>query len=240
LPVRASPSLASVDAPSLPAAMPAGGSGSQQHTSAGNVAGDPSAATATSSALVPSPPSAAVEEVPVAFAPIVQGDAGAEVVPSGPQDPPVTVEATPSGSQVPAGGSSGGSVANSYCRPNDGDTVGCTVGGRRGGASSSVPPPTPEDPEVILGPPLRSGIEPEATLTPLPQVLSRAHQALQETEVAIRQEWETLETEHHRLGDWCTQLEMRTKAASYQFASERAELEQEREDFKEDIRKVSD
>jgi hypothetical protein len=37
-----------------------------------------------------------------------------------------------------------------------------------GGASSSVPPPTPEAPEVILRRPLRSGIKPEATLTPLP------------------------------------------------------------------------
>jgi hypothetical protein len=71
-------------------------------------------------------------------------------------------------------------------------------------------------------------------------VLSRAHQALQETEAAIRREWEALETEHQRLGDWCTQMEKRTKAASCQFASERAELEQERENFKEDIRKVSD
>jgi hypothetical protein len=33
------------------------------------------------------------------------GDAGAEVASSGPQDSPVTVEATPSGSQVPPGGS---------------------------------------------------------------------------------------------------------------------------------------
>jgi predicted nucleic acid-binding Zn-ribbon protein len=77
-------------------------------------------------------------------------------------------------------------------------------------------------------------------LTPLPQVLSRAHQALQETKAAIQREWGALEIEHQRLGDWCTQLEKRTKAASCQFASERAELEQEREDFKEDIRKVSD
>jgi hypothetical protein len=108
-----------------------------------------------------------------------------------------------------------------------------------GGASSSVPPQTLEDSKVILGRPLWFGIEPEATLTPIPQVLSRAHQALQEIEAAIRREWEALETEHQRLGDWCTQLEKRTKAASCQFASERAELEQEREDFKEDIRKVS-
>jgi hypothetical protein len=71
-------------------------------------------------------------------------------------------------------------------------------------------------------------------------VLTRAHQALQETEAAIRREWKALETEHQRLGDWCPQLERRTKAASCQFASEQAELEKEREDLKEDIRKVSD
>jgi DNA repair exonuclease SbcCD ATPase subunit len=109
-----------------------------------------------------------------------------------------------------------------------------------GGASSSVPSPTPEAPEAILRRPLRSGIEPEATLTPLPQVRSRAHQALRETEAAIRREWEALETEHQRLGDWCTQLEECTKTVSCQFASERAEFEQEREDFKEDIQKVFD
>jgi chromosome segregation ATPase len=58
--------------------------------------------------------------------------------------------------------------------------------------------------------------------------------------VAIRRKWEALDTEHQRLGDWCTQLEERTKAVSCQFALERAEFEQEREDFKEDIQKVSD
>jgi hypothetical protein len=58
--------------------------------------------------------------------------------------------------------------------------------------------------------------------------------------VAIRREWEALETEHQRLGDWCTQLEERTKAVSCHFASEQTEFEQVRVDFKEDIRKVSD
>jgi chromosome segregation ATPase len=70
--------------------------------------------------------------------------------------------------------------------------------------------------------------------------LSRAHQALRETEAAILREWEALETEHQHLGDWCTQLEERTKVASCQFASERSELEQEREDLKEDLGKVFD
>jgi hypothetical protein len=83
-----------------------------------------------------------------------------------------------------------------------------------GVASSSIPPPPPDETEVIFGRQLWSSAEPEAAPVPLPRVLSRAHQALQETEEAIRQEWEALESEHQRLSDWCTQLEERTKAAS--------------------------
>jgi hypothetical protein len=37
-----------------------------------------------------------------------------------------------------------------------------------GGASSSIPPPTPEETEVIFGQRLRSGTEPEAVLIPIP------------------------------------------------------------------------
>jgi hypothetical protein len=51
----------------------------------------------------------------------------------------------------------------------------------------------------------------------------------------ILREWEALATEHQHLGDWRAQLEERTKAASHQFASEQSELEQEREDYKEDL-----
>jgi DNA repair exonuclease SbcCD ATPase subunit len=83
-----------------------------------------------------------------------------------------------------------------------------------GGASSSNPLPTPEETEVIFRRRLRSGAEPEAAPVPLPRVLSRAHQALQEIEAAILREWEALEAEHQRLSDWRTQLEERTKAAS--------------------------
>jgi hypothetical protein len=57
------------------------------------------------------------------------------------------------------------------------NTPSATAGDTRH-ASSSIPPPTPEEPEVILGRRLQSGDEPEATPTPLPRVLSRAHQAL--------------------------------------------------------------
>jgi hypothetical protein len=229
-----------VDARSPSVATLAGGSVSQQHTSARDVAGEASAATAASSASVPSPPLAVAEEVPVTFASTMQGDAGAEVAPSDPQDPPVTIEATPSGSQVLARGPEVAMLSTVVVDPAATIPSGAPSLVGVGGTSSSVPPPTPEAPEVILGRPLWSGTEPKATLTPLPQVLCRTHQALRETEVAIRREWEAPETEHQRLGDWCTQLEEHTKAVSCQFASERAEFEQEREDFKEDIQNVSD
>jgi hypothetical protein len=66
-------------------------------------------------------------------------------------------------------------------------------------------------------------------------VLSRAHQALQETEAAIWWEWEVLESGHQRLSDWRTQLEERTKATSQRFAFERSELERDRKDYKKDL-----
>ena len=91
---------------------------------------------------------------------------------------------------------------------------------------------------MVFGRRLRSGAEPEAAPVPLPRVLSRAHQALHETEAAILREWEALEAEHQRLSDWRTQLEERTKAASRQFASERSELERDRKDYKKDLQKV--
>jgi hypothetical protein len=157
-----------------------------------------------------------------------------------PQDPPVTVEAAPSGPRVPAEGPKVTLLPTAAEGLAAGIPLDAPSAAGVGGAPSSVPPPTPGSLEVILGRPLRSGTESEATLTPLPRVLSRAHQALRETEVAIQREWEALETEHQRLGDWCTQLEERTKAVSCHFASERAEFEQKREYFKEDIRKVID
>jgi hypothetical protein len=89
------------------------------------------------------------------------------------------------------------------------------IEGDTGGASSSIPPPTLEETEVGFGWRVRSGAEPDVAPIPLPRVLSRAHQALNETEAAIRREWEALESEHQRLSDWRTQPEERTKAASH-------------------------
>jgi hypothetical protein len=66
-------------------------------------------------------------------------------------------------------------------------------------------------------------------------VLSRAHQALQETEAAILREWEALEAKLQHLSDWRTQLEERTKAASRQFAFKRSERERDRKDYRKDL-----
>jgi hypothetical protein len=71
----------------------------------------------------------------------------------------------------------------------------------RGGASSSIPPHTLEETEVVFGRWLRSDAKLEAAPVPLPRVLSCAHQALHETEAAILQEWEALEAEHQCLSD---------------------------------------
>jgi hypothetical protein len=75
------------------------------------------------------------------------------------------------------------------------------IEGDAGGTSSSILPPTPEETEVVFGRRLRSGAEPEAAPVPLPRVLSRAHQVLNETEASIRWEWEALKSEHQHLSD---------------------------------------
>jgi hypothetical protein len=69
------------------------------------------------------------------------------------------------------------------------------------GVPDSIPSPVLEELEVVLGRRLQTGAGPETAPPPLPRVLSRAHQALWETEAAILWEWEALETEHQRLGD---------------------------------------
>jgi uncharacterized phage infection (PIP) family protein YhgE len=79
-----------------------------------------------------------------------------------------------------------------------------TIAADAGGTSSSNPPLTSEETEVIFGRWLRSGAELEAASISLSRVLSHAHQALQETGAAILREWEALEAEHQRLSDWRT------------------------------------
>jgi hypothetical protein len=88
------------------------------------------------------------------------------------------------------------------------------IEGDAGGVSSSISPPTLEETEVGFGRRLWSGTEPDVAPIPLPRVLSRTHQSLNETEAAIWREWEALESEHQRLSDWRTQPEEHTKAVS--------------------------
>jgi hypothetical protein len=119
--------------------------------------------------------------------------------------------------------------------PAGGFTPTPDTGGDTGGASSSNPPPAPEEMEVVFGRRLRSGVEQEAAPVPLPRMLSRAHQVLSKTEAAISREWEALEAEHQRLSDWRTQLEERTKTVSRQFTSKRSQLERDRKEYKRDL-----
>jgi hypothetical protein len=176
--------------------------------------------TATASATVMQSAAAAVDLT--AATPTPGGAAAAEGVPTA--STAATASATPMSSSTP-------SVAaeEALAAPV------ATIEVNAGGASSSNPPPTPEETKVIFGRRLRSGAEPEAASIPLSRVLSRTHQSLQETGAAILQEWEALEAEHQRLSDWRTQLEERTKAVSHQFALERSELEQDRKDYREDL-----
>jgi hypothetical protein len=147
------------------------------------------------------PPPAAIEAAPpspqapvggpAAAAPTPSGAAAAEGVPTAPTA--ATASTMAMSSSTPLAAAEEAPIAPAPAIKVD-----------AGGASSSIPPPTPEETEVVFGRRLRSGAEPEAAPVPLPRVLSRAHQALQETEAAIQREWEALEAEHHRLDDWRT------------------------------------
>jgi hypothetical protein len=157
--------------------------------------------------------------------------------------PPATAGTAPSAPDVPTRGPAAATPVSSSATtmeevPVGGPALAPDAGGILGGASSSVPPPAPEEVEVIFGRRLRSSAEPDMAPIPLPRVLSCAHQALNETEAAIRWEWEALESEHQRLSDWRTQLEERTKEVSCQFVSERSELAWDRKDYKRDLQKV--
>jgi hypothetical protein len=229
-------------APSASKVAPSGESGSQQQAFAGLDAGDlPPPATTEAAPSGPQVPPATAKAGP--SGPQVPTTT-VEAAPLSPQVPAATAEAAPSGPHAPVGGLEVAALSTATANPTvvamSSNTPSAAAEDAGGGGGSSIPPPHPEEPEVIFGRRLQIGARPEAAPTPLPRVLSRAHQALRETEAAILREWEALETEHQRLGDWCTQLEERTKAASCQFASERSELEQEREDFKEDLEKVFD
>ena len=83
--VRTPPYSTSMGARTPSVAVPAGGSGSQQRTPVEDVAGDLSAAIASSALVsVPNPPLAVAEEVPIILAFTALGGAGAGVAPPNP------------------------------------------------------------------------------------------------------------------------------------------------------------
>jgi hypothetical protein len=137
--------------------------------------------------VVPPLPSAAPTETappgpqaptggPAAAAPTPSGAAAVEGVPTAPTAAIASTTAMPS--STPSAAAEEAPVAPAPAIEVD-----------AGGASSSNPPPTPKETKVIFVRQLRSGAKPEAAPIPLPRVLSRAHQALQETEAAILREW---------------------------------------------------
>jgi hypothetical protein len=99
--VRASSSSASVDVPSPPTAMPAGGSGSHRYTPAGNVAGDSSAATMDASSLSAAMPAGGSGPHQHTYAGNVTGDpptATAAPSVSAPSPPSAAAEGIPAAS----------------------------------------------------------------------------------------------------------------------------------------------
>jgi hypothetical protein len=128
--------------------------------------------------VVPPPPPAAAAETappgpqapiggPAAVAPTPSGATAAEGVPTAPTATTASTTVMPSSTPPTAAK-----------EPPAAPTSAIEVDA--GGASSSIPPPTPEETKVIFGRRLRSRTEPEAAPVPLLRVLSRAHQALQE------------------------------------------------------------
>jgi hypothetical protein len=96
-----------------------------------------------------------------------------------------------------------------------------------GVASTATPPSQEEEPEVVYG----RYLLPRPAKVPLPRLLAKCQQALEELEVGIRQEWEELEAERLRLSNWERRLEDRIKTVSARYAGECAEIAQEREDL---------
>jgi hypothetical protein len=86
----------------------------------------------------------------------------------------------PAGDPAAAAPASGG-VAMAEGVSTRGSMPPSDTGGDVVGASSSNPPPAPEEMEVVFEWCLRSGAEQESVQVPLPRMLSRAHQVLSDT-----------------------------------------------------------
>jgi hypothetical protein len=87
-------------------------------------------------------------------------------------------------------------------------------------ASYAAPPAEEEELEEVLG----RCLLPSAAEIPLPRLIAKCQQALQELEAGMGREWEKLETERHQLSDWEVRLGDRINAVSARYTEERAEL----------------
>ena len=109
--------------------------------------------------------------------------------------------------------------------------------------SPSAQPAAEEELEEVSGRRLLQG-PPEEEAAPLPQVLVRVQQTIEEAtstaEAAFRREWAALESERQCLGDWHTRLEGRTKAEASHAARVRFELKADLESYRANLRKVFD
>ena len=98
--------------------------------------------------------------------------------------------------------------------------------------SPSAQPAAEEELEEVSGRRLLQG-PPEEEAAPLPQVLVRVRQTIEEAtstaEATFRREWAALESERQCLGDWDTCLEGRTKAEASHAARVRSELKDDQE-----------
>jgi hypothetical protein len=79
---------------------------------------------------------------------------------------------------------------------------------------------------------------PSPAEVPLPRLLIKTQQALEETEAGFRREWEKLEAEALRLSDWERRLGDRIKTVSARYVGERVQLAQERDYLQEQLQKV--
>jgi hypothetical protein len=102
--------------------------------------------------------------------------------------------------------------------------------------STAAPPTEEEELEVVLG----RRLLPSPAEIPLPRLIAKCQQVLQELEAGMRQEWEKLEAEDLRLSDWEHRLGDRIKSTTARHANERAKLLLERELLQEQLQEARD
>ncbi|KAJ1254713.1 hypothetical protein BS78_K339700 [Paspalum vaginatum] len=110
--------------------------------------------------------------------------------------------------------------------------------------SPGSPPPTEGELEEVLGRPLLPLPQPGGA--PLPRVLRRAHQALDDAQEALPLEWARLQQEREGLDGWRARLGEQIEAATAQHSRTRAELstartelDADRAAFQEDLQRLA-